>query len=102
MKKSKNLEYEPVHQKNVLLAFVVHGISCLSDINFMAENPCLNPKVVDSKTFLIPSINKSTHQNLNKKHLLSVQTDELKASSVQQTGKQHSFAGPKTSSSSLT
>jgi hypothetical protein len=29
MKKSKDLEFEPVHPKNVLLASVVHGISCL-------------------------------------------------------------------------
>jgi hypothetical protein len=29
MKKLKNLEFEPVHPKNVLLASVVHGISCL-------------------------------------------------------------------------
>jgi hypothetical protein len=32
MKKPKNLEFEPVHPKNVLLASVVHGISCLFDI----------------------------------------------------------------------
>jgi hypothetical protein len=29
MKKPKNLRFEPVHPKNVLLASVVHGISCL-------------------------------------------------------------------------
>jgi hypothetical protein len=29
MKKPKNLEFENVHPKNVLLASVVHGISCL-------------------------------------------------------------------------
>jgi hypothetical protein len=29
MKKPKNLEFEPVPPKNVLLASVVHGISCL-------------------------------------------------------------------------
>jgi hypothetical protein len=29
MKKTKNLEFEPVHPKNVLLVSVVHGISCL-------------------------------------------------------------------------
>jgi hypothetical protein len=29
MKKLKNLGFEPVHPKNVLLASVVHGISCL-------------------------------------------------------------------------
>jgi hypothetical protein len=29
MKKPKNLEFEPLHPKNVLLAFMVHGISCL-------------------------------------------------------------------------
>jgi hypothetical protein len=29
MKKPMNLEFEPVHPKNVLLASVVHGISCL-------------------------------------------------------------------------
>jgi hypothetical protein len=29
MKKHKNLEFEPLHRKNVLLASVVHGISCL-------------------------------------------------------------------------
>jgi hypothetical protein len=32
MKKLKNLEFEPVHPKNVLLASVVHGISCLFSI----------------------------------------------------------------------
>jgi hypothetical protein len=29
MKKPKNLEFEPLHPKNVLLASVVHGISYL-------------------------------------------------------------------------
>jgi hypothetical protein len=29
MKKPKNLEFEPLHPKNVLLTSVVHGISCL-------------------------------------------------------------------------
>jgi hypothetical protein len=29
MKKPKDLEFEPVHPKNVLLASVVHEISCL-------------------------------------------------------------------------
>jgi hypothetical protein len=29
MKKPKNLEFEPQHPKNVLLASVVRGISCL-------------------------------------------------------------------------
>jgi hypothetical protein len=29
MKKPKDLEFEPVHPKNVLLASVAHGISCL-------------------------------------------------------------------------
>jgi hypothetical protein len=29
MKKPKNLEFEPLYPKNVLLASVVHGISCL-------------------------------------------------------------------------
>jgi hypothetical protein len=29
LKKPKNLEFEPVHPKNVLLASMVHGISCL-------------------------------------------------------------------------
>jgi hypothetical protein len=29
MKKPKNLEFEPMHPKNVLLASVVHEISCL-------------------------------------------------------------------------
>jgi hypothetical protein len=29
MKKPKDLEFEPVHPKNVLLASVVHGIPCL-------------------------------------------------------------------------
>jgi hypothetical protein len=32
MKKPKNLEFEPLHPKNVLLASVVHGISCLFSI----------------------------------------------------------------------
>jgi hypothetical protein len=29
MEKPKKLEFKPVHPKNVLLASVVHGISCL-------------------------------------------------------------------------
>jgi hypothetical protein len=29
MKKTKNLEFEPMHQKNVPFASVLHGISCL-------------------------------------------------------------------------
>jgi hypothetical protein len=29
MKKPKNLEFEPLRSKNVLLASVAHGISCL-------------------------------------------------------------------------
>jgi hypothetical protein len=33
MKKHKDLEFEPVHPKNVLLASVVHGISCLLKLN---------------------------------------------------------------------
>jgi hypothetical protein len=33
MKKPKNLGFEPVHPKNVLLASVVHGISCLLKIS---------------------------------------------------------------------
>jgi hypothetical protein len=33
MKKPKDLEFEPVHPKNVLLASVVHGISCLFTLN---------------------------------------------------------------------
>jgi hypothetical protein len=37
MKKPKNLEFEPVHPKNVLLASVVHGICCLSP--FLFANP---------------------------------------------------------------
>jgi hypothetical protein len=32
MKNPKNLEFEPLHPKNVLLASVVHEISCL--LNF--------------------------------------------------------------------
>jgi hypothetical protein len=38
MKKPKNLEFEPVHSKNVLLASVIHGISCLffTDSDFSA------------------------------------------------------------------
>jgi hypothetical protein len=32
MKKPKNLGFEPVQPKNVLLASVVHGISCLFSI----------------------------------------------------------------------
>jgi hypothetical protein len=36
MKKPKNLEFEPVHPKNVLLASVVHGISCL--FTFLMRN----------------------------------------------------------------
>jgi hypothetical protein len=34
MKKPNNLEFEPVHPKNVLLASMVHGISCLLGKNF--------------------------------------------------------------------
>jgi hypothetical protein len=34
MKKPKNLGFEPVHPKNVLLASVVHGISCLFENYF--------------------------------------------------------------------
>jgi hypothetical protein len=34
MKKSKNLGFEPVYPKNVLLASVVHGISCLFNIYY--------------------------------------------------------------------
>jgi hypothetical protein len=34
MKKPKNIEFEPVHPKNVLLASVEHGILCL----FLNEN----------------------------------------------------------------
>jgi hypothetical protein len=39
MKKPKNLEFEPVHPKNVLLASVVHGISCLCVFFIMQELP---------------------------------------------------------------
>jgi hypothetical protein len=38
MKKPKNLEFEPVHPKNVLLASVVHGISCLLQTATSNEN----------------------------------------------------------------
>jgi hypothetical protein len=38
MKKYKNLEFEPLHPKNVLLASEVHGISCLFLVNLMFEN----------------------------------------------------------------
>jgi hypothetical protein len=38
MKKPKDLEFEPVHPKNVLLASVVHGISCL----FLTKTYLLN------------------------------------------------------------
>jgi hypothetical protein len=31
IKKTKNLEVEPLHPKNMLLASVVHGVSCLFD-----------------------------------------------------------------------
>jgi hypothetical protein len=34
MKKPKNLEFEPLHPKNVLLASVVHGISGLFLMKF--------------------------------------------------------------------
>jgi hypothetical protein len=34
MKKPKNLEFEPQHPKNVLLASVVRGISCLLSSEF--------------------------------------------------------------------
>jgi hypothetical protein len=40
MKKPKDLEFEPVHPKNVLLASVVHGISCLFQFIF-----CSNKKI---------------------------------------------------------
>jgi hypothetical protein len=32
MKKTNNLEFEPLHPKNMLLASVAHGISCLFQI----------------------------------------------------------------------
>jgi hypothetical protein len=38
MKKPKNLKFEPVHPKNVLLASVVHGISCLFMFNYTKIN----------------------------------------------------------------
>jgi hypothetical protein len=38
MKKPKNLEFEPVHPKNVLLASVVHGISCLLNGYLLSAN----------------------------------------------------------------
>jgi hypothetical protein len=43
MKKTKNLEFEPVHPKNVLLASVVIGISCLfhAIFDFSKQNPKL-------------------------------------------------------------
>jgi hypothetical protein len=44
MKKPKDLEFEPVHPKNLLLASVVRGISCLFLTSFH-EN--------DSRKFLI-------------------------------------------------
>jgi hypothetical protein len=41
MKTPKNLVFEPVHLKNVLLASVVHGISCLFEIRLSGspKNP---------------------------------------------------------------
>jgi hypothetical protein len=35
MKKPKDLEFEPVYPKNVLLASVVHGISCLLETAYV-------------------------------------------------------------------
>jgi hypothetical protein len=40
IKKPKDLEFEPVHPKNVLLASVVHGISCLFVYVRIAELHC--------------------------------------------------------------
>jgi hypothetical protein len=37
MKNPKNLGFEPVHPKNVLLASVVHGISCLFSFTFFSD-----------------------------------------------------------------
>jgi hypothetical protein len=51
MKKPKNLEFEPLHPKNVLFASVVHGISCLLILSF--EVPWQIPKVGSSSDFLI-------------------------------------------------
>jgi hypothetical protein len=41
MKKPKNLEFKPLHPKNVLLASVVHGISCLFIFCFIHQNKLL-------------------------------------------------------------
>jgi hypothetical protein len=38
MKKPKNLEFEPLHPKNVILASVVHGIPGLLVSNFGGRN----------------------------------------------------------------
>jgi hypothetical protein len=40
MKKPKNLEFELLHPKNVLLASVVHGISCLFTILTSVNTIC--------------------------------------------------------------
>jgi hypothetical protein len=51
MKNPKDLEFEPVHPKNVLLASVVHGISCLLrshsgfKIKFLAKSILITPVV---------------------------------------------------------
>jgi hypothetical protein len=44
MKKPKNLEFEPMHPKNVLLASVVHGISRLLFLLFgiLIIFPCIS------------------------------------------------------------
>jgi hypothetical protein len=41
MEKLKKLEFEPVHTKNVLLASVVHGISCLLFSGFLPQRVLL-------------------------------------------------------------
>jgi hypothetical protein len=50
MKKPKNLEFEPLHLKNVLLASVVHGISCLFLVRVLVKAGFPNFKAMDPKS----------------------------------------------------
>jgi hypothetical protein len=52
MKKTKNLEFEPLHPKNVLLASVVHGISCLFFFIFSISKPILPSYLAGKKNII--------------------------------------------------
>jgi hypothetical protein len=64
MKKPKNLGFEPVHPKNVLLASVVHGISCLLGVKLNCEVSLIlgekNILCMHPPTELIKKTNKKT------------------------------------------